>query len=649
MTDVAIENTHKEKHGFQTEVNQLLKLMIHSLYSNQEIFLRELISNASDALDKLRFQVVSNANLAHENTADLKIRIEINKENNTVSIIDNGVGMSRDDAIEHLGTIAKSGTKQFLEALTGDQARDSQMIGQFGVGFYSSFMVADKVVVTSRKAGLSEFEAVRWESEGNGEYTVETVEKAERGTTVTLYLKKEAEEFLDHYRIKNIIQKYSDHIALPIEMEKQVFGEEKKEEADKASETNKKPVEYEVVNKATALWTRPKSEITPEEYKEFYKAISYDYSEPLTWTHNKVEGNQQFVNLLYIPKRAPFDLWDRERKSGLKLYVRRVFIMDNADMLPPYLRFVKGVIDSNDLPLNVSREILQNNKLVEKIKSSSVKKVLQLLEKMANSEEAKDKEQYEQFWDTFGAVLKEGPVEDYDNAKTLYGLMRFASTHDNSVKQKVSLKDYIARMKPGQKEIYYLTAESHAAAVGSPHLEFCRKKNIEVLLLSDRVDEWLLSSMTEFEDKKFKSVAKGKLDLEGLEETAEEKETHQAQEKDFESVVKQMKEALGARVSDVRVTHRLTDSPACVVTENDAMSLHLQRMMAQAGQKMPTQAPVLEINPEHALMVRLKNEPDDLKFKEWSNFFLEQALLTEGGQLEDPIAFVKRMNKLLEA
>ncbi len=637
------QNTHRETHGFQTEVSQLLKLMIHSLYSNREIFLRELISNASDAADKLRFAVLSNSGLSDKD-AELKIRIEFDKDAKTLSVIDNGLGMSRDDAIEHLGTIAKSGTKHFLDSLTGDQARDSQMIGQFGVGFYSTFMVADKVIVTSRKAGLAETDAVRWESEGNGEYTVETVEKSDRGTTVTLFLKDDASEFLDDYRLRNIIEKYSDHISLPIEMKKQNLDKlDKDNKEEKPSDASPLPI-YEVINKATAIWTRPKSEITEDEYKEFYKTISHDYQEPLSWTHNKVEGNQQFTNLLYIPKRPPFDLWDRERKSGVKLYVRRVFIMDNADMLPPYLRFVKGVIDSNDLPLNVSREILQNNRLVEKIKSSSIKKVVQLLEKMAEN----DTEKYEQFWDAFGAVLKEGPVEDHDNAESLYSLMRFSSTHEGLAKQRVSLKDYISRMKAGQKEIYYLTAESHASAMGSPHLEFCRKKGVEVLLLTDRVDEWLLTAMTEFDGKKFKSVSKGELSLEGIEETPEEKEVHKAQEKDFESVVKQIKTALGERVSDVRVTHRLTDSPACVVTENDAMSLHLQRMMAQAGQKMPTPAPVLEINPAHGLIARLKNEQDDAKFKEWSNLFLEQALLTEGGQLDDPIAFVKRMNHLLQ-
>ena len=639
----------RETHGFQTEVKQLLKLMIHSLYSSKEIFLRELISNASDAADKLRFLALSNAGL-NDKDADLKIRIELDQDAKTLSIIDNGIGMSRDDVIEHLGTIAKSGTKNFLDSLTGDQLKDSQMIGQFGVGFYSVFMVADKVVVTSRKAGLSEDEAVRWESAGEGEYSVETVLKADRGTTITLFLKPDESEFLEPSRIKNIINKYSDHISLPIEMRKEKDLENKESKEDQAGS------EYEVINKATALWTRPKSEITEAEYTDFYKSIAYDYQDPLAWTHNKVEGNQQFTNLLFVPQRAPFDLFDRERKSGIKLYVRRVFIMDNADMLPPYLRFVKGIIDSADLPLNVSREILQNNKLVEKIKSSSVKKVLQLLEKMANAERSTEadvtdveKAQYGKFWDAFGQVIKEGPVEDHENSEKLFELMRFSSTHDDLISQRVSLKDYISRMKPGQKEIYYLIGESHAAAVGSPHLEFCRKKGIEVLLLTDRIDEWLMTALTEFDGKKFKSVSKGELDLEGIEETPEEKEEHKAQEKDFEAVVKQMKDALGSKVSEVRVTHRLTDSPACVVSDTDAMSLHLQRMMAQAGQKMPAAAPVLEINPTHNLIIKLKAESDDAQFKEWSYLLLDQALLSDGAELEDTVGFIKRMNKLLQA
>lgn len=627
----------KETHGFQTEVNQLLDLMIHSLYSNKEIFLRELVSNASDAADKLRFAALSDANLTAQD-ADLKIVVDFDKDAKTLTVKDNGIGMSRDDVIEHLGTIAKSGTKHFLQSLTGDQQQDSQMIGQFGVGFYSVFMVADSVTVDTRKAGQDASDAVRWESTGKGEYSVENIDKADRGTTITLHLKEDAAEFLDSYRLRAIINKYSDHISLPIEMKKQAAPAEDGKEDEAAKE------EWEVVNKAQAIWTRPKSDVKDEEYKEFYKTLSYDFQDPMVWTHNKVEGNQQFTNLLYIPSQAPFDLWDRDQKSGLKLYVRRVFIMDNAEVMPSYLRFVKGVIDSNDLPLNVSREILQGNRLVDKIKASSVKKVLQVLSKMAE----KDVEQYNKFWDAFGKVIKEGPVEDQDNKEKLFELMRFATTADDKAEQRVSLKDYVARMKEGQKEIYYLTAESHAAAIGSPHLEFFRKKDIEVLLLSDRVDEWLLTSLTEFDGKQLKSVAKGELDLDGIEETEEEKQAHEAQEKDFEAVVKQIKEALGDKVEDVRITHRLTDSPACVVAEDNAMSMHLQRMMAQAGQAMPAQKPVFEVNPEHPLVSQLKDEQDDARFAQWSNLLLEQALLTEGGQLDDPVSFVKRMNKLLQ-
>lgn len=627
----------KETHGFQTEVNQLLDLMIHSLYSNKEIFLRELVSNASDAADKLRFAALSDAGLTATD-AELKIVVDFDKDAKTLTVKDNGIGMSHDDVIEHLGTIAKSGTKHFMQSLTGDQQQDSQMIGQFGVGFYSCFMVADNVVVDTRKAGADSADAVRWESTGKGEYSVEAIDKAERGTTITLHLKDDAAEFLDTHRLRGIISKYSDHISLPIEMKKQAVPAEEGKEDEVAQE------EWEVVNKAQAIWTRAKSEVKDEEYKEFYKTLSYDFQDPMVWTHNKVEGNQQFTNLLYIPTQAPFDLWDRDQKSGLKLYVRRIFIMDNAEVMPSYLRFVKGVIDSNDLPLNVSREILQGNRLVDKIKASSVKKVLQVLAKMAE----KDVEQYNKFWDAFGKVIKEGPVEDADNKEKLFELMRFSSTHDDKSEQRVSLKDYVARMKEGQKEIYYLTAESHAAAIGSPHLELFRKKGIEVLLLTDRVDEWLLTGLTEFDGKTLKSVAKGELDLDGVEETEEEKKAHEAQEKDFEAVVKQIKEALGDKVEDVRVTHRLTDSPACVVSEENSMSMHLQRMMAQAGQAMPAQKPVFEVNPEHPLVAQLKDEQDDARFAEWSNLLLEQALLTEGGQLEDPVSFVKRMNKLLQ-
>lgn len=619
----------KETHGFQTEVKQLLQLMIHSLYSNKEIFLRELVSNASDASDKLRFEALTNDKLSAD---DLKIEVTFDKEAKTFTIKDNGIGMTRDEVIENLGTIAKSGTKHFLEQLTGDQSQDSQMIGQFGVGFYSCFMVADSIVVASRKAGTEE--GVRWESDGSGEYTVENIEKADRGTTITLHMKEEGVEFLDNWRLRNVINKYSDHIALPILMKSMPeMTPEGKEETPKE--------EWETINKATAIWTRAKSDVKDEEYKEFYKTLSYDMQDPMTWSHNKVEGNQQFTTLLYIPGQAPFDLWDRDQKSGMKLYVQRVFIMDNAEFMPSYMRFVKGVIDSNDLPLNVSREILQNNRLVDTIKASSVKKVLDTLKKMAD----KKPEEYKKFWEQFGQVIKEGPVEDKDNADKIYNLLRFASTQTGTAEQTVSLADYVSRMKEGQNDIYYVTAENYAAAIGSPHLEYFKKKDIEVILLTDRVDEWLLSAMTEFDGKKLKSVAKG--ELEGIEDTEEEKAHQEEQEKDFEAVVKQVKEALGEKVSDVKITTRLTDSPSCVVAEDNAMSMHLQRMMAQAGQTMPAQAPVLELNPDHNLVARLKDEQDDARFGELSTLLLEQALLTEGGQLDDPVAFVKRMNALL--
>lgn len=624
----------RETHGFQTEVKQLLQLMIHSLYSDKEIFLRELVSNATDAADKLRFEALTNSDLLATDS-ELKIEVEFDKDAKTLTIRDNGIGMSRDEIIENLGTIAKSGTKHFLEKLTGDQSKDSQMIGQFGVGFYASFMVADKITVSSLRAGFASEDAVRWESDGAGEYTVENIEKSGRGTSITLHMKDDAIEFLDDWRLRSIISKYSDHISLPIQMKKMATPGEDEKEADTAKD------EWETVNKAKAIWTRAKSDIKAEEYKEFYKTLSHDYQDPMLWSHNKVEGNQQFTTLLYVPSKAPFDLYDRDQKSGLKLYIQRVFIMDNAEFMPSYLRFVKGVIDSADLPLNVSREILQNNRLVETIKASAIKKVLSSLSKTAD----KKPEEYAKFWAEFGKVLKEGVVEDRDNSEKLQSLMRFASTHNNSADQTVSLADYVARMKEGQKHIYYLTAENYAAAVGSPHLEYFKKKGVEVLLLVDRVDEWMLSALTEFDGKQLKSVSKGELD--GLEDTEEEKKVQEAKQKDFEAVIKQVKEALGDKVSEVRVTTRLTDSPACIVADNDAMSMHLQRMMAQAGQAMPSQAPIFELNPEHALVLKLKDEQDDALFSEWSHLLLEQALLTEGGQLEDPVAFVKRMNKLL--
>jgi molecular chaperone HtpG len=632
----------KETFGFQTEVKELLQLMIHSLYSNKEIFLRELISNSSDAADKLRFESLSNPDLLKEDS-DLKIFVEFDAKSKMLTVRDNGIGMSREDVIEHLGTIAKSGTKQFVSSLTGDQAKDSQLIGKFGVGFYSAFMVADKIVVNTRKAGLAADTAVRWESKGDGSYSVENITKASRGTEVVLHLKKEEEDLLSDWRLRGIITKYSDHVSFPIMMEKTADLSEDKDA--KAKKEDAAP-EFEAVNKATALWTRSKSEITDEEYKEFYKHVGQDYQDPLTWVHNKVEGKHEYTSLLYIPTNAPFDLWDRDRKSGLKLYIKRVFVMDNADLLPPYLRFVKGLIDSDDLPLNVSREILQSNALVEKIKAGSVKKVLNTLTKMAKNEP----EQYAKFWKAFGAVMKEAPGEDTANKEQVAKLLRFSTTTTDSEEQTVSLEEYVSRMKEGQKHIYYVTAENFASAKSSPHLEIFRKKGVEVILLSERVDEWLVSHLAEFDGKKLHSVAKGELDLgdADTEEAKKEEKAHKAQEKDFESVVKQMTEVLGDKVKEVRVTHRLTDSPACVVVDDAAMSMNLQRMMAAAGQAMPMPKPIFEINPDHDLVSTLKGEQDDAKFADWTNLLFGQSMLAEGGQLEDPASFVSLMNKVLK-
>ncbi len=632
--------TKKETHGFQTEVKQLLQLMIHSLYSNQEIFLRELISNASDAADKLRFLAIANPEFLPAGQ-ELKIEIVPDKKAKTLTIKDFGVGMSHDEVIENLGTIAKSGTKAFMESLTGDQSKDSKLIGQFGVGFYSAFMVADKVTVLTRRAGLAEDQAVRWESEGQGEYTIEPATKAEVGTEVTLHLKKDTESFLDTWKVRNIITKYSDHIALPIYMPKAPEIDDKGKEQPSTGE-------LEVVNKAKALWTRAKSEITDEDYKGFYKDISHDYQEPLAWSHNKVEGKTEYTSLLYLPQQAPFDLFDRERKSGLKLYIQRVFIMDNADMLPAYLRFVKGVIDSSDLPLNVSREILQSSAVVDKIKTATVKKVLDMIEKMAE----KQPENYAKFWKAFGQVLKEGVGEDAANREQLAKLYRFASTHDDQAEPAVSLTDYVSRMKTGQKHIYYVTAESFTAAKNSPHLEIFRKKGIEVLLLTDRVDEWLVSNLNEFDGKSLQSVAKGDLKLDEIKTSDADKKEDTEQkaktEKEFESVLKHAKEVLGDKVKQVRLTDRLTDSPACVVSDDAGMSMHLQRLMMSAGQKMPTMAPILELNPEHSMVRTLQETQDDSVFSDWMYLLLDQALLAEGGQLEDPAGFVKRMNRYLK-
>ncbi|MFQ5643099.1 MAG: molecular chaperone HtpG [Thiogranum sp.] len=619
--------TQKETLEFQTEVRQLLGLMIHSLYSSKEIFLRELISNASDACDKLSFEALSNDAL-YEGDSELKIRVTFDKEQRTISVSDNGIGMSREEVMDNIGTIAKSGTRQFFDALTGDQSKDMELIGQFGVGFYSCFIVADEVTLTTRRAGAAAGEAVRWVSNGEGSYTLESVEKGSRGTEVVLHLREGEDEFLDAFRLRSIITKYSDHISLPIEM---------------ASTEEGKEDEFEAVNNASALWKRPKREITEDEYKEFYKHVSHDFGEPLAWTHNQVEGTQSYTSLLYIPKHAPFDLWDRDRRHGIKLYVRRVFIMDDAEnLMPQYLRFIRGLVDSDDLPLNVSREILQKNKFIDTIRGASVKKILGLLENMAKNEP----EQYTEFWNQYGQVMKEGPAEDFSNRERIAKLLRFASTNSDKDEQTVSLEDYVSRMQEGQEKIYYVTADSFAAAKNSPHLEVFRKKGIEVLLLSDRVDEWLVSHLTEFDGKPLVSVAKGDLDLGKLGDE-EDKKAAEKVEGEHKEFLERIKETLGDDVQDVRISHRLTDSPSCLVLGEQDMPMHMQQLMKQAGHDVPVSKPVLEVNPEHPLVVRLKQEQDKEHFSDWSRLLFEQALLSEGGQLEDPTVFVKRMNSIL--
>jgi len=638
MSESATANANRETLGFQAEVKQLLQLMIHSLYSNKEIFLRELISNASDACDKLRFEALNNGVL-YGDDSDLKIRVSFDKAARTVTISDNGIGLSRDEAIEHLGTIAKSGTKEFFSALTGDQAKDAHLIGQFGVGFYSSFIVADKVTVVSRRAGVEAGQAVKWESGGEGDYTVEMVEKATRGTDVTLHLREGEDELLSSWKLKSIIRKYSDHITLPIVM--------KKEEWDKDKGEQVVTDEDETVNQANALWVRGKSDITDEQYKEFYKHVAHDFEDPLAWTHARVEGKQEYTQLLYIPARAPFDLWDRNARHGIKLYVRRVFIMDDAEQLMPlYLRFVRGVVDSSDLPLNVSREILQESKDIDNIRSGCTRKVLSLLEGMANNDDAAEKEKYAKFWEAFGAVLKEGVGEDHANKEKIAGLIRFASTHNDTPDQTVSLADYIARMKEGQEKIYYVTADTFNAAKNSPHLEIFRKKGIEVLLLSDRVDEWVVGHLTEFDGKQLQSVAKGGLDLGKLEDEAEKQEAEKAAD-EYKELLDKVKTALGDKVKDVRITHRLTDSPACLVADEHDPSGNLARLMKAAGQPMPNSKPILEINPQHPAVMRLKYE--ESRFDDWAALLFEQATLAEGGQLDDPAGFVKRINDLMMA
>ncbi|WP_131781717.1 molecular chaperone HtpG [Legionella gresilensis] len=620
----------KQTMGFQTEVKQMLHLVVHSLYSNKEIFLRELVSNASDALDKLRFLALANSSL-YEKDSDLKITIDFNEKLKTITIKDNGIGMSWDEAVENLGTIAKSGTKEFLNHLTGEMSKDSHLIGQFGVGFYSAFIVADKVTVKSRRAGLAPEEGIIWQSNGEGEFTIDQEKRTERGTEVILHLKKEEDEFLSDWRLRGIISKYSDHICWPIVMKKA-----KDEEKDK----DNSKVEYETVNKATALWTMPKSEISDEDYKALYKHISHDYQDPLTWAHNHVEGKQDYISLLYVPAHAPFDLWQQDVKHGLKLYVKRVFILDDAtQFLPRYLRFIKGIIDASDLPLNVSREILQDNKQVESIKAASTKRVLSMLEKMSNN----DTEMYQRFWNEFGLVLKEGPVEDFANREAVARLLRFATTHNDTEKQNVSLMDYISRMKEKQDKIYYITASSYNAAKHSPHLEIFKKKGIEVLLLSDRIDEWLVGYLSEFEGKKLQSISKGKIDLEPEKDEPDVKE----QEKSLEPMLKHMKEILGDKVKEVALTNRLTDSPACIVADEQDMGLEMQRILQAAGQQVPGVKPIFEINPQHDLIKRLHDIEDDARFAEWVIMLFEQAVLAEGGQLDNPADFVSRVNKLL--
>ena len=628
--------TEKQTLGFQAEVKQLLQLMIHSLYSNKEIFLRELISNASDAADKLRYEAINNGAL-FEDDPELRIKVSFDKGARTITIADNGIGMTRADTVEHLGTIAKSGTREFFSQLSGDQQKDAALIGQFGVGFYSGFIIADRITVETRRAGTAAAEGVRWESEGAGEFTVEAIDRPQRGTSVTLHLREGEDEYLSAWKLKSIIRKYSDHISLPIMMAKEEWDEEKKETVVRD--------EDETVNQASALWARSKSEITDEQYVEFYKHVSHDFEAPLTYTHNRVEGRSEYTQLLYIPARAPFDLWDRNKRGGLKLYVKRVFIMDDAEQLMPvYLRFVKGVIDSNDLPLNVSRELLQESRDVKVIREGSTKRVLSMLEELANADEPEKKAKYATFWTEFGQVLKEGIGEDAGNKERLAKLLRFASSTNDGEAQTVSFADYIGRMKEGQDKIYYATGETYAAARNSPHLEIFRKKGVEVLLLTDRVDEWMLSFLQDFDGTELASVAKGGLDLGKLEDEAEKKQ-HEETEVQYHDLVEKMKASLGEKAKDVRITFRLTDSPACLVADDNELSGNLMRMLKAAGQSAPESKPILEINPDHPLVQRLK--PDDAKFDDWSNILFDQALLAEGGTLTDPSGFVRRLNTML--
>ena len=634
------EAMHTETHGFQTEVKQLLSLMAHSLYSNKEVFLRELISNAADAADKLRFKALSEPSL-YEDDGHLRVRLILDKEKRTLTISDNGIGMTRDQAIEHLGTIARSGTAEFFSHLSGDQARDSQLIGQFGVGFYSAFIVADKVTVHSRGAGEAADRGVCWESDGSGSFTVADITKSGRGTDVILHLKEEESEFLDDWRLRSVIGKYSDHISIPVELW------ELPEAAEPADGEEKVVAEgqWKQVNRATALWTRTPRDIKDEEYQEFYKHISHDFEEALAWSHNRVEGNQEYTSLLYVPARAPWDLWNREQKHGLKLYVQRVFIMDDAEQfMPTYLRFVKGVLDTNDLPLNLSREILQDNKVTAQLRKACTKRVLGMLGKLAKD----DSDKYQRFWGEFGNVLKEGPAEDYAHKEEIAKLLRFASTHTDSDVASVSLEAYVGRMKEKQSKIYYIIADNYAAASNSPHLELLRKKGVEVLLLWERIDEWLMNHLTEFDGKQFVSVTQGDLQLGELEDEESRKHQESLVEAN-QSLVERVRKALGDKVKEVRISHRLTSTPSCVVTDAHGMSSHMMKLMQAAGQKVPEQKFILELNPEHAMLKRIDGISDDSLFAEWCDLLLEQAQLAEQGGLQDPSGFVARVNRLLMA
>ncbi|MDA7746670.1 molecular chaperone HtpG [Psychromonas sp.] len=630
---------HQQNHAFSADTGKLLKLMIHSLYSNKEIFLRELVSNAADAADKLRFKALSDGNL-FENDADLRVRLSFDTEAKTITISDNGIGMTRDEVIEHLGTIAKSGTSDFFEQLSGDQVKDSQLIGQFGVGFYSAFIVADKVTVNTRKAGEDASQGTCWESTGEADYTVADIEKADRGTEIILHLRDDETEFLNDYKLRNIVSKYSDHISIPVQMFKEAVPESEGPDGEKVPAVE---ATWESVNKATALWSCAKSELKDEQYQEFYKHIANDFEDPLTWAHNKVEGEQEYTSLLYIPKRAPYDLWNREKAHGLKLYVQRVFIMDDAEQfMPTYLRFVKGVLDSNDLPLNVSREILQDTRVTSKLRSACTKRTLTMLTKFAKKNET----EYNAFWKEFGQVLKEGPAEDPSNKEQIAQLFRFASTETDKAEQTVSLDAYISRMNEGQEKIYYITADSFNAAKNSPHLEVLRKKGIEVLLLSDRVDEWLLSHLPEYDGKAFISVTQGDLDL-GKLDSEEEKKEQEKQETEFASFIERVKKVLGDKVKDVRLTHRLTTTPTCIVADSDDMSTQMAKLMAQMGQPVPESKPIFEVNPEHVMITKLADMADEELFAEWTELLLQQAVLSEKGSLDDPSEFVARINKLL--